>query len=102
MSENKLRVLVVDDEQSIRRFLRVTLAAQDYAVFEATTGQEALSGAVSFKPDIIILDLGLPTSTASMSRACSASRDRYPSSYSPSAARRATRSRPSMPAPTII
>jgi two-component system KDP operon response regulator KdpE len=60
MSENKLRVLVVDDEQSIRRFLRVTLTSQGYTVFEATTGQEALSGAVSYKPDIVILDLGLP------------------------------------------
>jgi two-component system KDP operon response regulator KdpE len=60
MSENKLHVLVVDDEQSIRRFLRVTLTSQGYTVFESTTGQEALSGAVSSKPDIIILDLGLP------------------------------------------
>ena len=60
MSENKLRVLVVDDEQSIRRFLRVTLTSQGYTVFEAATGQEALSGAVSCKPDIVILDLGLP------------------------------------------
>ena len=60
MSENKLRVLVVDDEQPIRRFLRVTLTSQGYTVFEAATGQEALSGAVSYKPDIIILDLGLP------------------------------------------
>jgi two-component system KDP operon response regulator KdpE len=60
MSENKLRVLVVDDEQPIRRFLRVTLTSQGYTVFEAATGQEALSGAVSYKPDIVILDLGLP------------------------------------------
>jgi two-component system KDP operon response regulator KdpE len=54
------RVLVVDDEQPIRRFLRVTLTSQAYTVIEAASGQEALSGAAAQKPDIIILDLGLP------------------------------------------
>jgi len=60
MSENKPRVLVVDDEQAILRFLRVALESQAYAVFEAASGQQALSDAVTHKPDIIILDLGLP------------------------------------------
>ncbi len=60
MNEDKPRVLVVDDEQAILRFLRVALESQAYAVFEAVSGQEALSGAVAHKPDIIILDLGLP------------------------------------------
>jgi two-component system KDP operon response regulator KdpE len=54
------RVLIVDDEQAIRRFLRVTLASQAYTVIEASSGQEALSGAATQKPDIVILDLGLP------------------------------------------
>ena len=54
------RVLVVDDEQAIRRFLRVTLISQDYTVIEAASGQEALSDAATQKPDIVILDLGLP------------------------------------------
>jgi two-component system KDP operon response regulator KdpE len=54
------RVLVVDDEQPIRRFLRVTLTSQAYTVIEAASGQEALSSAAAQKPDIIILDLGLP------------------------------------------
>jgi two-component system KDP operon response regulator KdpE len=54
------RVLVVDDEQAIRRFLRVTLISQDYTVIEAVSGQEALSDAAAQKPDIVILDLGLP------------------------------------------
>jgi len=54
------KVLVVDDEEAIRRFLRVTLKAQAYTVFEAASGQEAISGAATNKPDIIILDLGLP------------------------------------------
>ncbi len=54
------RVLVVDDEQSIRHFLRVTLTSQGYTVIEAASGQEALSNATMQKPDIVILDLGLP------------------------------------------
>jgi two-component system KDP operon response regulator KdpE len=54
------RVLVVDDEQSIRRFLRVALSSQGYAVVEASSGQEGLSHAATQKPDVIILDLGLP------------------------------------------
>lgn len=54
------RVLVVDDEQPIRRFLRVTLTSQAYAVIEAASGQETLSSVATQKPDIVILDLGLP------------------------------------------
>lgn len=54
------RVLVVDDEQAIRRFLRVALTSQGYEVFEAASGLEALTSAGNYRPDIIILDLGLP------------------------------------------
>jgi two-component system, OmpR family, KDP operon response regulator KdpE len=54
------RILVVDDEEAIRRFLRVALSSQGYTVIEAASGQEALSGMVNQKPDILILDLGLP------------------------------------------
>ena len=54
------RVLIVDDEQSIRRFLRVALTSQAYTVIEAASGKEALSNAASQKPDVVILDLGLP------------------------------------------
>jgi two-component system, OmpR family, KDP operon response regulator KdpE len=60
MLQNKARVLIVDDEQAIRKFLRVSLTSQDYIVSEAATGQEAIAGANETKPDIIILDLGLP------------------------------------------
>ena len=60
MSEQRSRVLVVDDERAIRRFLQASLVAQGYAVFEAGTGQEALAMVVAERPDIIILDLGLP------------------------------------------
>lgn len=60
MSDNGTRVLVVDDEQAIRRFLRTTLTAHGYTVFEAAAGEEALSAVVADRPDVIILDLGLP------------------------------------------
>jgi two-component system KDP operon response regulator KdpE len=60
MNENKLRILVVDDEQSIRRFLRVALTSQGYTIFEAASGLDALSDATAYRPDVIILDLGLP------------------------------------------
>ena len=54
------RVLVIDDEQPVRRFLRVALASQGYLVVEASTGQEGISAVVTNKPDVVILDLGLP------------------------------------------
>ncbi len=60
MSETGQRVLVVDDELSIRRYLRAALTAQGFAISEAASGREALNEAISFHPDIIILDLGLP------------------------------------------
>jgi two-component system KDP operon response regulator KdpE len=55
-----LRVLVVDDERPIRRFLRAALAAHHYEIYEADTGSEALTLAATEHPDLIILDLGLP------------------------------------------
>jgi two-component system KDP operon response regulator KdpE len=57
---NNVKVLVVDDEASIRRFLRVTLTSQSYTVLEAASGKETLTRITEDKPDIIILDLGLP------------------------------------------
>src|SRR6266540_4316099 len=60
MSEDGQRVLIVDDEVSIRRYLRAALGAEGFATHEAKTGQEALDGAVLYHPEIIILDLGLP------------------------------------------
>jgi two-component system, OmpR family, KDP operon response regulator KdpE len=55
-----LKVLVIDDEEAIRRFLRVTLSSQGYAVLEAASGNDGLSSAATQRPDVIILDLGLP------------------------------------------
>ena len=60
MSEPALRVLVVDDEASIRKFLRASLTAHDYQVYEAATGQDALAAVLAHRPDLMILDLGLP------------------------------------------
>jgi two-component system, OmpR family, KDP operon response regulator KdpE len=59
MDEKNLRVLVADDERPIRRFLNASLSGQ-YTVLEAATGEEALAVTVSGRPDVIILDLGLP------------------------------------------
>lgn len=60
MSEPGVRVLVVDDERPIRRFLQVSLSAHGCTVFEAATGQEALAAVATDRPDVVILDLGLP------------------------------------------
>ena len=54
------RVLVVDDEPQILRFLRTTLSANGFDVVEAATGAEALRRAAADAPEIIVLDLGLP------------------------------------------
>jgi two-component system KDP operon response regulator KdpE len=54
------RVLVVDDEAPIRRYLRAALGAQGFTVYESATGLEAISAVLGHRPDIIILDLGLP------------------------------------------
>ncbi len=53
-------VLIIDDEVQIRRLLRVTLEANGYRVLEAATGQQGLVEAAQGRPDVIILDLGLP------------------------------------------
>jgi CheY-like chemotaxis protein len=53
-------ILVIDDEPQIRKFLRISLASQGYKVLEAGTGTEGLSQAALNKPDLLVLDLGLP------------------------------------------
>jgi len=60
VTKSAIRVLVVDDDRAIRRFLRTSLTAHSYEVFEAETGQQALQSVVGHRPDVIILDLGLP------------------------------------------
>lgn len=60
MSDAGQRVLVVDDENAIRRYLHTALTAQGFTVYEAGNGEEAVHGVINNRPDIIILDLGLP------------------------------------------
>ncbi|MEI6389992.1 MAG: response regulator [Verrucomicrobiota bacterium] len=52
--------LVIDDEPQIRRLLRVTLEANGYRVFDAATGQDGVAQAAQRRPDVVLLDLGLP------------------------------------------
>jgi two-component system KDP operon response regulator KdpE len=55
-----LRVIVVDDEPAIRRFLRTSLRAEGYDIIEEETGEAALTEIRRRSPDLIMLDLGLP------------------------------------------
>jgi two-component system, OmpR family, KDP operon response regulator KdpE len=57
---NKPVVLVIDDEVQIRRLLRVTLEANGYRVLEAATGADGITEAAQRRPDVVLLDLGLP------------------------------------------
>ena len=54
------RILVVDDEPQILRFLKPSLGAAGYEIITAATGVEALKAAATAAPDVILLDLGLP------------------------------------------
>jgi two-component system KDP operon response regulator KdpE len=54
------RILVVDDEPQILRFLKPSLTAAGYDVIVATAGKDALKAAATQSPDVILLDLGLP------------------------------------------
>jgi two-component system KDP operon response regulator KdpE len=56
----KMRALVVDDEEAILRFLKPTLAVDDYEVVTAKSVDEAMKRIASEAPDIVVLDLGLP------------------------------------------
>jgi two-component system KDP operon response regulator KdpE len=53
-------ILIIDDEAQIRRFLRVSLEAAGYRIVEAATGQDGVVQAAMSRPDVVILDLGLP------------------------------------------
>lgn len=58
--EAKSRILVVDDESHIRKFLRISLTAHGYAVVEAVRGADAIQRSASDPVDLVVLDLGLP------------------------------------------
>ncbi len=57
---SKHLVLLIEDEKPIRRFIKPYLETQNFKVIEAKTGEEGLALASSHKPEIILLDLGLP------------------------------------------
>jgi two-component system KDP operon response regulator KdpE len=54
------KILIIDDEVQIRRLLEITLTANGYKIFEASSGKEGLAIAASVQPALIVLDLGLP------------------------------------------
>lgn len=60
MSTSNVRILVVDDEPAIRRLLRVGLTTEGYAILEAENAAEATAMVTAERPDLVILDLGLP------------------------------------------
>jgi two-component system, OmpR family, KDP operon response regulator KdpE len=60
MNEPRLRALLIEDDSQIRRFVRTALEAQEFEVFEAERGEQGLIEAGTRKPDLLILDLGLP------------------------------------------
>ena len=57
---NKLQILVVEDDKSVRNLMSTTLKAHDYKYIVAESGEEAILQASTHNPDIALLDLGLP------------------------------------------
>jgi two-component system KDP operon response regulator KdpE len=60
MSPSQGTILLIEDEPDIRRFLRVSLAAEGYKLIESATGRRGSIDATTHKPDLAIVDLGLP------------------------------------------
>jgi two-component system KDP operon response regulator KdpE len=60
MSAPSATIVVIEDDPQIRRFLRTGLSAEPFRIFQAETGQEGLVEVATRKPDLVILDLGLP------------------------------------------
>lgn len=60
MNGQSPRILIIEDEPQIRRFLRATLAAHGYQALEASSAEQGLRDAARYLPDLVILDLGLP------------------------------------------
>jgi two-component system, OmpR family, KDP operon response regulator KdpE len=54
------RIIVVDDQPKIRRFMRATLVSEGYEVDEAKTGEEALECVREMGPDLVVLDMNMP------------------------------------------
>ncbi len=57
---SKTEILIIDDEAQIRKLLEIALESNDYKVWQAATGKEGIIMAASHRPDLILLDIGLP------------------------------------------
>jgi two-component system KDP operon response regulator KdpE len=57
---NAARILIIEDELQIRKLLKVSLNAHGYDLEEAANGKDGVNRAATFKPDLLIIDLGLP------------------------------------------
>jgi two-component system KDP operon response regulator KdpE len=60
MKTTQHKILVIEDDPQIRKFLTITLTSHDYSVIPAESGKEGIRLSTSIKPDVILLDLGLP------------------------------------------
>lgn len=60
MPDPAAKILVVDDEPQIRKFLRISLNAHGYTVVEAARGEDGIAQCATEQPDLVVLDLGLP------------------------------------------
>lgn len=60
MEENTLKILIIDDEPQMRKLLSLSLGTKGYKTIEAVNGREGISFAATARPDLIILDIGLP------------------------------------------
>ncbi|MFZ6758653.1 two-component system response regulator KdpE [Undibacterium sp. Ji50W] len=60
MSDTKIHIVLIEDDKQIRRFLNTVLEAEDMSVFEAENGKQGLIASATRKPDLLIVDLGLP------------------------------------------
>jgi len=60
MSESTITVVLIEDDKAIRRFVQASLESENVRVIEAELGKRGLSLAASARPDLVIVDLGLP------------------------------------------
>lgn len=60
MSEDRVKILVVEDEASIRKFISINLERSGFSVLEADNGEKALAMAAAYKPEVMVLDVMLP------------------------------------------
>ena len=59
----KNKILVIDDEQAVRRFLKTALETQGYTIIESSSGEQGIIEVINAQPDVIILDISLPDLT---------------------------------------